>query len=136
LRDADLIKANKAISNQKLKKKKKDIIVINEKTAGTLSDMGKDWVDINFGDDIILRFVPADPGNWYRLTFFNGQPIMEGNVIMYKDKRYIVTYRHIPSKINPQNYFSEIPYLYFNLGKFLDLQRKETIIKGDKLKNS
>ncbi|MFQ6611284.1 MAG: hypothetical protein ACE5D7_10885, partial [Fidelibacterota bacterium] len=123
LRDATLPEANKAISNKKRKEKKKDIIVIDEKTAGVLSDIGTDWVDINFGDDIILRFVPSDPGEWYRLAYFNGQAISEGNIINYKGKDYIVVYRHIPSQIDPDKYFSEIPYLYFNLGKFLGLQR-------------
>ena len=133
LRDATLPEANKAISSKKHREKKKDIIVIDEKTAGVLSDIGTDWVDINFGDDIILRFVPSDPGEWYRLAFFNGQPISEGIIINYKSKDYIVVYRHIPSKMDSDRYFSEIPYLYFNLGKFLDLQRNKKVVKGEKL---
>ncbi|NQU66570.1 MAG: hypothetical protein HQ510_01375 [Candidatus Marinimicrobia bacterium] len=133
LRYASLPESNKAISNRKSKAKKKNIIVIDEKTAGILSDIGEDWVDINFGDEIILRFVPSDPGDWYRLAYFNGQPIMEGEIVTYNDKEYIVVYRHISSKLDPDRYFSEIPYLYFNLGKFLDLQRNEKVVGGEKL---
>ncbi len=133
LRDANLPEANKAISTRKSKKGKKDLIVIDEKTSGVLSDIGDGWVDIDFGEGIILRFEESDPGQWYRLTLFNGQKIEEGERINYNGKTYIVAYRHIPSAIDEERYFSEIPYLYFDLERFLRLNRSVRVVKGKKL---
>jgi len=133
LRDADLPKANKAISRRKMKKHKKDLIIIDEKTSGVLSDIGEDWVDINFGENIILRFQASEPGDWYQLKLFNGQPIHEGEKVSYNGKTYIVAYRHIPSAIDEERFFSEIPYLYFDLERFLRLNRKIRVVKGKKL---
>ena len=133
LRDANLPKANKSISTGNPSKKIKDIVIINEKTKGVFSDIGKDWIELSFNDDIILRFVPSDPKEWYRLTHLNGQEISEGKIIMYNNRRYIVSYRHLPSTLDEEKYFSEIPYLYFDLERFLKIKRKSKTISGKKL---
>lgn len=133
LRDANLPKANKSISTGKPSKEMKDIVIINEKTKGILSDIGKNWIELSFNDDIILRFVPSDPNEWYQITHLNGQEIAEGKILMYNGRRYIVAYRHLPSKLDEEKYFSEIPYLYFDLERFLKIKRKSKTISGKKL---
>jgi len=133
LRDANLPKANKSISSGNPSKEMKDIVIISEKTKGIFSDIGKDWIELSFNDDIILRFVPSDPKEWYRLTHLNGQEISEGKIIMYNDRRYIVAFRHFPSKLDEEKYFSEIPYLYFDLERFLKIKRESKTISGKKL---
>ena len=51
-------------------------VEIPPRTPGVLVEVGQDWIDLDVGDGVVLRFRESNPEGEYQCVALNGQPIV------------------------------------------------------------
>lgn len=59
----------------KIQTRQQRTVEIPARTPGVLVELGSDWLDLDIGDGVVLRFREVDTEGLFECVAFNGQPI-------------------------------------------------------------
>lgn len=111
----------------KIQTRQQRLIDIPARTPGVVVEMGSDWLDLDVGDGVVLRFRESSDGA-YQLSAFNGQPVafeLQGDPVPveYQGERYeVATNRPV--------------YLQFYVRRVVNVDRASQTIGGKRLEGN
>lgn len=107
-------------------------IVLKKGTPGIPVQRGKDWIDIDFGNDLIIRFAQFLGGN--KIQRINGFNIFESPKIEYRGEPFYVQFEQHESH-RDKGTFRRIPEIELMIAKEgrKFFQSNKQVLRGKKL---